>query len=84
MEPLVLPSEAHDLTHIEQNIRSRLNGRVMDLKLMALDDGLVLRGSARTYYTKQLAQHAVMEFTKLPILENEIEVAWGRFVQPSK
>jgi hypothetical protein len=44
------------------------------LKLKVRDDGLVLRGHARTYYAKQLAQHAVMEFTKLPIRANEIEV----------
>jgi hypothetical protein len=35
----------------------------------------VLRGRARTYYAKQLAQHAVMQATALPILRNEIEVS---------
>ena len=37
----------------------------------------ILRGSAATYYIKQLAQHLVreiMETTNLPILANEIEV----------
>jgi hypothetical protein len=43
---------------------------------MALRDGLVLRGRAHTYDAKQLAQHAAMESTTLPILENEIVVAW--------
>jgi len=33
-----------------------------------------LRGRAKTYYAKQLAQHAVMEATDLPVLANEIEV----------
>jgi len=33
-----------------------------------------LRGQVHTYYAKQLAQHAVMETTGLPILANEIEV----------
>ena len=28
-----------------------------------------------TYYAKQLAQHAVMEMTEVPILANEIEVS---------
>jgi hypothetical protein len=37
--------------------------------------GKALRGFAHTYYAKQLAQHAVMEATKLPILANEIEVS---------
>ena len=60
---------------IEQKILCRLNGRVRDLKLMACDDGLVLQGRALTYHAKQLAQHAVMELTKLPIRANEIEVS---------
>jgi hypothetical protein len=76
METLTSHSETHNVAHIEQNIRSRLNGRAIDLKLMALRNGLVLRGRASTYYAKQLAQHAAMESTTLPILENEIEVAW--------
>jgi hypothetical protein len=38
------------------------------------DNGLILRGQAHTYFAKQLAQHAAMEVTELPILANEIEV----------
>ena len=38
------------------------------------EGGLVLRGHAMTYYAKQLAQHAVMAATSLPIQANEIEV----------
>jgi len=34
----------------------------------------VLQGRTRTYHAKQLAQHAVMEITELPILANEIRV----------
>jgi hypothetical protein len=36
----------------------------------------VLRGVTRTYYAKQLAQHAVMQLTDLPIHANEIDVTW--------
>jgi hypothetical protein len=36
--------------------------------------GLILRGLTTTYYAKQLAQHAVMEATAIPIVANEIEV----------
>jgi hypothetical protein len=39
------------------------------------DGGIVLRGRARTYYAKQLAQHAIMTETALSILGNEIEVS---------
>jgi hypothetical protein len=35
---------------------------------------LVLRGHAHTYHAKQLAQHAVMEASSLPIRSNELEV----------
>jgi osmotically-inducible protein OsmY len=36
--------------------------------------GVILRGQARTFYAKQLAQHAAMDITGLPVLANEIEV----------
>jgi hypothetical protein len=48
---------------------------VRDFQLVLRDDGLVLRGHVHTYYTKQLAQHAVLEMTELPIWDNEIEVS---------
>ena len=75
-EQPVATCDSHDsVRQIEQLVLRRLNGRVRSLKLMVRDDGLVLRGHARTYYAKQLAQHAVMELTKLRIRANEIEVA---------
>ena len=67
-ERLVKKVETNDLLQrIEENIRRRLGGSVRNLHLILDDDGLVMRGCVRTYYSKQLAQHAVMEFTKLPI-----------------
>lgn len=60
---------------VETHVRQRLKGRVRDLLLLLREEGLVLRGYARTYYVKQLAQHAVMEATELPLLANEIVVA---------
>ena len=62
------------LACIEEHVRCRLFGRVRDLQLLVRDQGLVLRGHARTYHAKQLAQHAVLETTDLPIRANEIEV----------
>lgn len=38
------------------------------------EQGLVLHGFAPTFYAKQLAQHAAMEVSGLPVLANEIEV----------
>ena len=62
------------LTELEEHVRCRLSGQVRNFQLAVRDRGLVLRGHARTYYAKQLAQHAVMEAAQLPILVNEIEV----------
>ena len=65
------------LIRVEEHVRCRLSGRVCDLQVVVRNDGLVLRGHAQTYYAKQLAQHAVMEASNLPIRANEIEVAGG-------
>ena len=57
-------------------INRRVLGRVSvrDLEVVVQEDGLVLRGRVSTYYAKQLAQHAAMEATEIPIQANEIEV----------
>jgi hypothetical protein len=62
-------------THLEAHIQCRLSGRIKDLHVVVQDHGLILRGQTATYYAKQLAQHAVMQATELPILANEIEVS---------
>jgi hypothetical protein len=67
-------SEMSETTHIEAHIQSRLSGRIRGLQVLRKTNGLILRGRTRTYYAKQLAQHAVMAATDLPILANEIEV----------
>jgi hypothetical protein len=66
---------AHGATELEAHVQSRLGGQVRDFGLVVTDKGLILRGHAHTYYAKQLAQHVVMEATRLPILANEIEVS---------
>ncbi len=67
-------STANGVTELEAHIECRLGGQIREFRLVIVDNGLLLRGHARTYYAKQLAQHAVMEATGLPILANEIEV----------
>jgi hypothetical protein len=62
------------LDQIEEHVQCRLGGRLRQFRLDWRDGGLVLRGHAHTYYAKQLAQHAVMAATPLPIQANEIEV----------
>lgn len=74
-ERLVKKAETGDvLQHIEGKIRRQLAGSVRNLHLILSDDGLVMRGRVRSYYSKQLAQHAVMKLTKVRIRANEIEV----------
>jgi hypothetical protein len=63
------------LARIEEHVRCRLTGRLRDFQLVFLDSGLVLRGHVHSYYVKQLAQHAVMEASRLPIRANELEVS---------
>ena len=62
------------LDELEARVKCRIGGRVLHFHLDWCESGLVLRGHSLTYYAKQLAQHAVMAATKLPILANEIEV----------
>jgi hypothetical protein len=66
---------ADGITALEARIQCRLGRQVRDFRLIVADRGLILRGHAHTYYAKQLAQHAVMEASPLPILANEIEVS---------
>ena len=65
---------ANGPTELERHIQCRLGGQIREFRLVVADKGLILRGRAHTYHAKQLAQHAVMEATELPILANEIEV----------
>jgi hypothetical protein len=62
------------IDNLKGNVRRQLNGKVRDFRLLLQDNGLILQGYAFTHYVKQLAQHAIMQATRLPILANEIEV----------
>ncbi len=73
-ETCICFSRAPEIEQLEARVRCRLSGRVRDLLVLGRENGLVLKGHTHTYYAKQLAQHAVMEATELPILANEIEV----------
>ena len=69
------PATSETLARIEEHVRCRLTGLLRDFQLVFRDNGLVLRGRVQTYYAKQLAQHAVMEASSLPIRANECEVS---------
>ena len=64
-------------TELEGIVKVRLHGRVRDFGIIAEPEGLFLRGRARSYYAKQLAQHTVMEVTAMRIVANDIEVVCG-------
>lgn len=69
-----LSPPSQELDQLEVHLQSQLNGRVRDFRLVPRGRGLILRGRSRSYYGKQLAQHAVMDAVNLPIVANEIEV----------
>lgn len=64
-----------DIHQLEAHVQSNLHGRVRSLRLLRQESGLVLQGQASTYHAKQMAQHAVMRMSELPILANDIEVS---------
>lgn len=65
---------ADEIDRLAAETRKMLRGRLTDLRIERWGEGVVLRGTARSFYAKQLAQHAVMNGTELPIVRNEIEV----------
>lgn len=67
-------SSSNHLDELETRLQGKLRGRIQEFKVLRQECGIVLRGFARTYHAKQLAQHAVMTETDVPILANEIEV----------
>ena len=69
-----------DTTALAALVRRRLAGcaYVHDLRVFVTDRGVVLEGRAATYYAKQLAQHAAMAATGLPLGANRIAVRGGQ------
>ena len=67
-----------DIGVMERRIQGHLCGRVLDFRLTRNAGGLILQGEAPSYHAKQLAQHAVMQATLVPILANQIQVRCDR------
>jgi hypothetical protein len=55
-------------------MQRQLGNRVRELRVLRLPAGIIIQGRSATYHAKQLATHAAMELSDLPILANEIEV----------
>lgn len=68
-------AQGNTTTELEARVQVRFGARIRDFRLVILENGLVLRGRAKSFHVKQLAQHAVMKAAVLPILANEIEVS---------
>jgi hypothetical protein len=65
---------ASEFVRLEEHVQARVGRRVCDFRVVVQGRGIVLRGRAPSYYTKQLAQHEVMRVSDLLILANEITV----------
>jgi hypothetical protein len=59
---------------IESRVLAKLGGRLEEFFMDEVGGELVLRGTARSYHVKQLAQHEVMNLTSAPIAHNNIKV----------
>jgi hypothetical protein len=71
----VLVVRQEDLDRLVSQVEHELSGRLRDFRVKRMGAGVVLAGRVATFYAKQLAQHAVMRATALPIVENKIEVS---------
>jgi len=74
--PRNAPGPAVDplVEHLEHIVNARTNGMVRELRVDLYPGEVVLHGRARTYYTKQLATHAVFDAVKGRTLTNNIHV----------
>jgi hypothetical protein len=63
-----------EIDQMEIRLQRQLQSIVWEFSLSLFKDGLMLRGHTSSYYGKQLAQHAVMRMTDMPIRSNEILV----------
>jgi hypothetical protein len=69
---ILMPADA--LHALKEQVEHRLGSRIRNFDVVPCGAGIVLRGQTRTYYAKQLTQHAVMELANFPILANDIDV----------
>lgn len=61
------------LAQAEALLRHQLGHPIGDLRVVIRQEGVILRGRARSYYAKQLAQEAIMHGLRLPVVANDIE-----------
>lgn len=60
---------------IEQTVMARTGGGIRGLRVLVVDDRLVITGRTSTYYNKQLATHAAIDAAETAFcVQNEVEV----------
>lgn len=67
-------SEDRLARQIEEIVRTRTGQAVRQLSVVVADEGVLLRGSCESFYSKQLAQEAAMNFARTRCVTNEIAV----------
>jgi hypothetical protein len=73
---MIANTEPPETEPLEALVRQWLAGRahVHGLRVTVEEEGVVLEGRATSYYAKQLAQHAALVVSRLPLRANRIEV----------
>jgi hypothetical protein len=74
MQSIMPVSPPGDLSPVVAELVRQLRGRLREFRISASGEGLVLDGTAPSFYVKQLAQHAVRRLTPLRVVRNDIEV----------
>jgi hypothetical protein len=69
-----LSAETETSLELEHRILERIAGRVRNLRVVRNAGRLVLEGSSASFYAKQLATHAALEFAPAEELINAIHV----------
>ncbi len=64
----------YDADFIERLVRKRTGVMIRELQAKVHNGDVLLTGRTTTYYTKQLATHAVLDAVKSVNLTNDIEV----------
>lgn len=62
------------ILRLEQRITQMTSGRIRDLRVEAIGEGVMLHGRTSTYHAKQVATQIVKEWEVFGCLENQIEV----------
>lgn len=69
-----LLTQSDAATELELQLQARIGGRVRNLRISSRGGRMVLEGCSHTFYAKQLATQAMMEFRPTEEFVNDIVV----------